>query len=516
MLAFTAVILTAIGGIFSFTRQAQILQQNSYFPSRYLRWLKGEFNFRAVFSLIFLCLSAILMFLRLDALFLILSAAVCVFKINYCISRQKKSIKPLVFTARVKRQYITASVILAALSVMGILSECRFLYLAVLILSFMPCVTVLLARTVNQPVETLITRGFIADAKKKLKSVSGIKVIGITGSYGKTSTKYVLAEFLSQKYNVVFTPASFNTPLGVVRTIRESLRPDTQIFIAEMGAKKTGDIKEICDIVSPDMGIITSCGPQHLDTFLTIENVVSTKFELADCVLKKGGDIFLNFDSELIAQKARDMNCVSYGTDGEYRCENVKYSAAGAQFDIVYPDGSIHIRTKLLGMHNVLNITAAAALSLKLGVNPRDIAFAASRLKPVSHRLEMKSFIKGSTLLDDAYNSNPVGCIEAVKVLSQFEGMKKVIVTPGLVELGEKEYECNYNLGAAAADTCDVIILVGEQRSVPLKKAIDDKGSAAEVRIVKSFKEAMNILSNITDKNTVVLFENDLPDNYSK
>jgi len=515
MIFHIALFIVAIGGVFSFTRQAQMLQQNSYFISRYFRWLKGEFTFRAVASIVFFAITVTLFLLDWEIPLLILSSIVTVFKIYYARLRQKASIKPLVYTARVKRQYFTASLLLLIFSLMGALLF-TYSYFFTLVLSFFPCLTVIVVKVINQPIEFAITNWYINDAKKKLKAHKNVKVIGITGSYGKTSTKYVLAEFLQQKFNVVFTPQSFNTPLGVVITIRNSLKGETGILIAEMGAKNVGDIKEICDIVNPDIGIITSVGPQHLDTFGSIENVTNTKFELADSVLSKGGEVFLNTDNEIIRKRAETIDCITYGENGEFKAQNITYSPLGAQFDIVHPEGSIHIKTKLLGLHNVLNITAAAAVAIKLGVKEKDIAFAAARLKPVSHRLEMKAFIGGSTLLDDAYNANPVGSIAAVEVLSQFEGMKKVIVTPGLVELGDKEYECNYNLGVAAAKVCDTMIFVGPERAIPMEKAAKDTGFKGELHIVKSFKEAMGILSKIAKKDTVILFENDLPDNYSK
>ena len=511
------ILLVALSGMFAFTRQAQMLQQNSYFPSRYLKWLKEEMRLKKqLLSFIFFAIAVVLFFFVGSVAMIVYSSVVLIFRIFRARHLQKKSIKPLVYTARVKRQYITLGVVYALLIALSLTVHSKWVALIIIVLSYMPYLAVLLVRDLNAPIENAFTKWYINDAKKKLKSHPNLKVIGITGSYGKTSTKYVLAELLSQKYNVLYTPASFNTPLGVVRTIRESLRPETQIFIAEMGAKNVGDIKEICDIVFPDMGIITSVGPQHLDTFKSIENVSSTKFELADAVKAKGGQVFLNLDNEYISAKAENYPTIGYGEAGDVYFKNLTYSPAGAQFDVVYDGGEFHISTKLLGKHFVSNITAAAAVALSLGVKPQDIAFAAAKLKPVSHRLELKPFLSGSTLLDDAYNANPVGCIEAVKVLGQFDGFRKVIVTPGLVELGEKEYECNYNLGVAAAETCDVIILVGKQRAIPMKKAAEDKGFGGELHVVDSFASAMNILREICTRETAVLIENDLPDNYSK
>ena len=185
-------------------------------------------------------------------------------------------------------------------------------------------------------------------------------------------------------------------------------------------------------------------------------------------------------------------------------------------FDLVHFDTVIHLTTKLLGNHNVLNIVGACAITLELGVSPESIKYAVSTLAPTEHRLEKKAFLNGATLLDDSYNSNPEGSKMAVEVLGQFEDKTKIIVTPGMVELGEKEYEFNYKLGEYAAKVCDYLIFVGETRSIPLKKAALDNGFNEEnIFICKRFKDSLEFLQRLCNNDTVVLFENDLPDNYA-
>ena len=283
-----------------------------------------------------------------------------------------------------------------------------------------------------------------------------------------------------------------------------------------MGAKNVGDIKEICDIVHPKYGIITSVGEQHLETFKTVDNVFKTKFELADEVLKNGGEVFVNGDSAELIKRIDPSLYTVYGTgDFKARAMNISYGKNGSDFTVVSDKSEIPLSSRLLGLHSIINITGAAALALRLGVTPENIRFAVSSLKPTEHRLELKTFINGSTLIDDAYNANPEGCLEAVRVLSSFDNMKKVIVTPGLIELGAKEYDCNFALGLEAAKKCDIIILVGLNRSKPLRDGAESVAfNPDNLYVVKSFKEAMEIYSKIADKNTVVLLENDLPDNY--
>ena len=515
-----SLLLALVGAAFLQVRHLQMLQQNSYFASRYTGWLKSSFSVLKILP--FVAMVALLAFgLSFgEATFtesMPFFSAIALWLGVIALKKNNSSIKKLVFTARIKRTIAFSVIILAILAAFGLgcsgLLKCVLLG-AFYLLVFAPPLVTFISLFCLKPAEKAISRYYINDAKKLLAAHKNLKVIGITGSYGKTGTKYILSRLLSEKYNVLMTPESFNTPMGVVRTIREKLRGDTEIFVCEMGAKNIGDIKEICDIVNPDCGLITSVGPQHLETFLNVENVLKTKFELYDAVALKDGLVFANGDNKYIAN---EKGVTLYGTKDNlsFKAENVKGSRNGVTFDLVFDDERINVSSKLLGSHNVLNITGAAALAYKMGVSLKDIAFAISRLAPVEHRLEMKSSVKGSLLIDDAYNANPEGSLEAVNVLSSFEGMQKVIITPGLVELGDKEFEYNKNLGKAAAGVCDKLIFVGENRSKPLKEGALEQGFSEEnIFVAKSFMEAMEIYTQFADSNTVVLLENDLPDNY--
>ncbi len=513
-------VLIAISAIFAVTRQFQMLQQNSYYPSRYLGWIgTGYINNLLLSSALYLISSALYIF-ELYIVQLIFIAVLLIIRLIISIKYQKKSIKPLVLTGRVKRLYVAVTIVLIALTCIYITNSTnilgRYFSVCLFLLSFFTPILTLIAWCITLPIEKLISAWYVNDAKKILKNKPEMTVIGITGSYGKTTTKFILTRILSEKFNVVCTPHSFNTPMGVVRTVRENLMPQTQIFVCEMGAKNKGDIKEICKIANPNHAIITSVGPQHLETFKTVENVFNTKFELADAVSKSGGLTFVNGDSkEIIDRINGDYKIYGSNKDFEFYAENISYGRYGSEFDITLDGEKIHLTTKLLGLHSIIDIVGAVALSYTLGVGTTDIKYAVASLKPTEHRLEMKSFTNNSILIDDAYNSNPEGCLEAVRVLGSFEGMKKVIVTPGLVELGDKEYECNYALGKEASEHADVIILVGKNRSKPMQDAVNESDfDKQNLHIAASFKEAMEIYSAIADSNTVVLFENDLPDNY--
>lgn len=511
-----------VAALFSVTKQIQMLQQNSYFPRRYTAWLRenevSRFLLKAgIFVFYSILNTKILLFVFIYSIIYMIACIIG------AIRTQKKSVIKLVFTARIKRMYACYFVLLCAVALLQIFvakgNYYWFLSLAFL-LALMPYIAVYLLWAIMYPAEKMITNHYIKDAKKILASHSRLRIVGITGSYGKTGTKNILYKMLSEKYNTLITPKNFNTPMGVVRTVRENLRPETQVFICEMGAKKTGDIKELCDLVGNiECGIITSVGPQHLDTFGNITNVTNTKFELYDAVKKNGGITFVNFDNSLIKNKSLSCDVIGYGSDSnfEYYADNIEMSETAESFDLHLKGEVVRVRTKLLGHHNILNIVGSAALAYNMGVSAKQIAFAVSRLEPVEHRLELKRYISGSLLIDDAYNANPEGCLEACRVLSRFENKKRIIVTPGLVELGEKEYECNFNLGKTAAECADIIILVGLKRSKPIADGVEAADfDKKNLYVVASFKEAMDIFAPMCDKDTVLLFENDLPDNYLK
>ncbi len=521
-----ALFFFAIGGMFSMQRQIQMFQQNSYYPSRYKNWLKTSASAYTLLSAFFTVICLTLIFVGATTFLPWIAIGEAVIRVFRQQIIHKKSIKKLVYTNRVKRLIVTAAIlslifVLPILFCSGIIKN---LFAIILLLAtHFPQPLMLLANLCNKPIEAAINNHFYRDAKNILAANSNLRVIGVTGSYGKTSVKFMLNRILSEEFNVTATPESFNTPMGVIRTVREHMKPQTEVLIAEMGAKNVGDIKELCELCEPTLGIITAVGPQHLETFGTVENVAKTKFELADhTLLNPDGKIYVNFDSKPATEYALEHydaeKTVSFGTDSKFDChaEDITSSPSGTSFTVVYKDVKFPVTCKLLGLHSVTNLLGAIAMALDLGVSEKQIRFAVASLKPAPHRLEIKPFLNGSVLIDDAYNSNPEGCLEAVRVLGDFEGMRRILVTPGLVELGQEEYTYNKKLGTAAAGYCDDIILVGQKRSVPLAEGVRETVfDENRLLIVDRFADAMKLLQNMTDRNTVVLFENDLPDNYA-
>lgn len=516
-IAFAAYTLAfIISSAFIVIRYMHMFQLNSYNADTQRKWMKKDANNfrRRVFLL--LTLPFVILF---DVWGVVISFILFIAAIF--LDFPKKAKKPLVYTDRVKRMITVIAIIYAVLVFAAAMFWFAFginipasLFGAVTFL-FAPY-SVIAANLINKPREKRINDAFIQDAERIIKEMPKLKVIGVTGSYGKTSVKFYLGKILSAKYNVLVTPESYNTTLGVVRTVRENLRPTHEVFVCEMGAKSLGEIKEICDIVHPSMGVITSIGPQHLETFLSLENVIKTKFELEES-LPLDGVIFLNTDNEYIAGRSVIAEKVSYGIESEaqYRARDIKVSERGSEFKLTGSDGAEYsFTTKLIGRHNVLNITGAIAVADRLGVPMEDIIMQVRRLESVPHRLQLIK--NGSNLIiDDAYNSNPSGARAALDVLSEFEGLK-VLVTPGMIELGEKQYELNHEFGRQAAEICDFVVLVGEKQTKPIFDGLISAGYG-EGKIIKtsSINEALTAVGNLkTYQRKVVLLENDLPDNY--
>ena len=377
---------------------------------------------------------------------------------------------------------------------------------------------ILLVNLINRPLEQAIDRHYVADAARILREMPNLTVIGVTGSYGKTSVKYFLNTLLSSRFNVLQTPGNYNTTLGVVRTIREQMKPFHEIFICEMGAREVGDIKEICDLVHPDHGIITSIGPQHLQSFHTIENIIGTKFELADAVPAEGR-VFLNYDNGYIRGHKIDKNVVSYGTTGSdiaYRAYDIAVSPNGSTFKMQDKQGGEYeFHTRLVGNHNVQNIAGAIAVAHTLGIPMEKLRYPVKQLESVPHRLQL-SRQGGRILLDDSYNSNKNGFMAALDTLGMFKELR-ILMTPGMVELGEKQYSENKEVGVYAADRCDYAVLVGREQTKPIQDGLLEAGFArSRMIVVDSLQEAFQMVNAIPDeRQKVVLIENDLPDNYA-
>lgn len=511
----------------------QMLQLTGYKLNGYLRWFKEtKYSYISrLFMLSFLSLAAMLMTNVLLAdffvvpvlkfvgiLFYILFSSL--FITNLFTAKQKT---PLKYTKRMTRLVVVYFILILIFSILIEILGFMFIpYLSYGLIGIIPIMLpafVFLAYYITYPIEKLISNSYVKKAKKKLESIKNIQVIGITGSYGKTSVKNILKTLLSEKYKVCASPSSYNTPLGLAKTILQNLNSDNEIFIAEMGAKQRFDIKELCEMVKPKIAIITGIGNQHLLTFGSVDNIIRTKSELAEYVSNNHGKIFVNIESDgakKLVNNFKDAIKVSIKDNTtDLYVKDIKTTKDGSKFSLCFNNEVVECKTILLGDHNISNILLAATVAINLGLTLKEIQEGIEKLVTIPHRLEIVKSSSTYTILDDAYNSSVEGSKASLDVLSKFDG-KKFVITPGLVELGTEQFNSNFEFGMDMAKVCDYVIV----DSVINYDAISSGlifGGFDEKNIIQvaNLTQAVQMLNTLASSNDVVLFENDLPDNYS-
>ena len=373
-----------------------------------------------------------------------------------------------------------------------------------------------------KPVESLIQRRYISEARDILKEMNPL-VVGITGSYGKTGTKEMLAAMLAEKYNVLSPPGSYNTLMGITRVIRERLRPYHEVFVVEMGAYRIGSIDKLCKLTKPKHGILTIIGVQHLERFKSRQAIQQAKGELVRA-LPPDGIAVLNGDDPLCREIGDRFNgeVVYFSLDeNQYeiptvQAKEIRIDIQGSDFSLAFPDGEeLSVHLPLLGRGAVVNATAAATLAERMSVPKQGIVRALSSMPQVRHRLEAVKGEGGVTIIDDAYNSNPVGAANALEVLSQATSGRRILVTPGMIELGELEEEANYNFGRQAAEACDLAVLVGVKRIEPIRRGLIEAGFEQDnIWVVPTLNDGLELLKDYLKPGDTMLLENDLPDQY--
>ncbi len=523
-------IIILIFNVIKNQKSLHMLQQNLYNENnRYLKWLKN--NLKYVFlslDIVPVILILVAWLMNNDASLILMILALLVYPVEslrlISIRKGEQVKKPLVITKRVKRLIITISIIFLIPIIIYIFNYENG-YPIVFILSLMTYfsyIIVWIAKIINTPVEKMVYIYYETQAKNKLKSMSNLKVIGITGSYGKTSSKNILNDILNVKYISKPTPRNLNTEYGLMITINNHLDKFDEIFIAEMGAYQQGEIKTLCDMVHPKFGILTTIGLAHLESFGSAENIIKTKFELIESLPDDGvailnGDDPKQIDYE-IKSKCKKVWIGIKNKDVDVYAEDIKCGPKGSTFNIKFKDDpkKYSFETKLLGNHNIENILAGVALGREFGMSIDELQKGVRKVKPIESRLELRNY-GYMYQINDAYNSNPVGAKAAVDVLDLMPGTK-VVVTPGMTELGEKEEELNNIFGTQISKVADYVILVGEKRIKPIFKGIVDSGfNKDKIYVVNSVYDAYTLLQKMESKKEIyALFENDLPDSYNE
>ncbi len=592
------VILCIVSEILQKDYLLHISQLYNYRHFEYFTWLIEKDNIKNTlkkvllqfilgiifFFLLFICkndgFSRIFSTLNNDFIFflsILFSLAIITFLFFITIKRKRKIKKPLVYTKRAIRlkilyfslflfsNLLVLTIFLYPKNLNLIFSDKNriiyilYLFLFSFFIFFIYNITpliMLISQFIIYPVENILNNKFLLMAKKKIERLKekGLIIIGITGSYGKTSIKNYIKDVLKIKYNLFASDLSYNTLMGISKNINDKLNEDHKIFISEMGARYKKDIEDLVKLCKPDIGVLSSIGPVHLQTFKNIENIINEKWKL----IENSKIAFLNIDNDYIYQKAKetkdnpkfvyvgkqdfynlnfdkldsdklDLNILNlirdktyiftYGYKKErnpvFLVEQIELEEDKTLFNIkILNEKSYNFKTSLLGMHSAENLSVAIGLGFLFNIDYKDIYEVIEKIEPVEHRLQLIKPNQMLLIIDDAFNSNPDSASAALNVLKGFKDRKKIIITPGFIELGKLQYQKNMEFGKQISEIVDFAIFVGQTNKDALIEGFKMTNGDKNFLFAKTLEEATKFLSGLIDRSSVVLFENDLPDNY--
>jgi len=494
------------------------------------------------YSVLSLCLA---LFFQVN-LYLVFTSFQCLLTLMFL--NEFKLIKKVKFTKRMIRLFSCFLILYFVIStlIFSLVVSSNFIHFLYLILLLALPFVLIISLVILMPLEKLIANYFINKAKFNLGK-SDLFKIGITGSFGKTSVKEILVAILKEKYNILYTKNSFNTPLGVAKTVNENFSNLNELFVCEMGAKKVGDINYLCKMIDVNCGIVTSVGRQHMQYFKSIDNVYNTKKELPDyvkngfCVFnlmdKYVTKMFNDFRGERIGvylslqSNLKHIRCIKsrilcysslklkgvfyfYPRTNCFSARRIEVSSAGTSFNVYCGNEFLfECSCKLIGIHNIINILLAVAMAIKLGVSVDTIRMSLKKIDKIAARTEIYNLDSGGIVINNGYNSNIDSAKFSLMTLSLYKSRRKIVVTPGLIET-DNDYLYNKKFAILVAKYADEVVVVKNKN----KKAIcdglvDAKFNMENVSYASSFSEIKNKIYSLDD-NYVCLIENDLPDNF--
>jgi UDP-N-acetylmuramoyl-tripeptide--D-alanyl-D-alanine ligase len=499
-----------------------LFQQEEYDGGRFLAWLIAG---RAWDRRLSLALGAIfvaqLLMLRArlpPGSFAWLVGAACLAAAAIERDPRQTAKKPLAMTARARRIYAIA---LAAAAAIGLVAA----WSSDLVVAWIVAVQLVPAALVGAnlllaPFEAWVQARYWREARAVLERVQPM-VIAITGSYGKTSVKHILGHVLETAAPTLITPGSVNTAMGIARVIRERLAAHHRYFVVEMGAYGVGSIRRLCALTPPQLGIISAIGKAHYERFKSLDAVAHAKFELAEAVRENGGTVIIAADvmqfawpREFVERHPEIVVTVGADETSSLVIKSLRQEADGIVVEIVWRGTGYTLRAPLFGLHQGGNIALAFAAACSLGLPPEDVVASLKSTPQIAHRLEVKRQGSGTTLIDDAYNSNPVGFASALALLDVLRqpGGRRILVTPGMAELGAEHEAEHARIGRLAASHVDVLVAVAPHRVAPLVAAFAEAAPRRDIVSCASFAEARAWLDGNLAGPDVVLIENDLPD----
>ncbi len=520
-----------------------VLQQEDYDSDRLKKWIfeNKAFDRRMTFMLV---LCSVLHFFTPDHLpYFVLEFAIF-FSVCWAIFKEKdprkSPKKKLVTTERARRIFFPTFVTCFLIASWCWLPQYPYNLSPwpwIIVIQLVPFV-LFAVNAALRPFESVVQKQFWNEARQKMHELQPT-TIAITGSFGKTSVKHMLGHILSSQAPTLITPGSVNTPMGITRIVREQLEDTHKYFIVEMGAYGPGSIASLCELTPPDYGVITSIGHAHYERFKSLETVVRAKYELAEAVLSKEGSVpgyMVVHERTLRFAYARQMRAenrdqftacgdppdenihrrkdVIFLDDTDAHILHVEQTSLGLDIKFSYQGMTYNLAPRIFGLHHAHNCVLAAVTALQLGVDINHIQMSLESLPQIPHRLEVRRSSDGSyTIIDDSYNSNPVGFRSALDLLKLLAGSsRKILITPGMVELGIAHDEAHGQIGEYASNICDVAVVIRPSRIPTFVKNYKTKGKM--LIEVSSYSEAAQWLEDNHQEGDFVLIENDLPDMY--
>ncbi len=498
-----------------------IFQQEEYDATRFLPWLVRTHSIDKKLSAAVIVLGVTELAADRFAVWisLLVAAAFLVFFLREDDPRRSGK-KKLVLTARAKR-------ILAGAVLLSIGAGCAVAALHAPLLAWLAPIHLLplllvLSNLALTPVEAGIQQRFWQEAHDKLLRLKPT-IVGITGSFGKTSVKHILGHVLDMNAPALVTPGSVNTPMGIARIVRERLDTRHRFFVCEMGAYGPGSIARLCRLAPPEIAVITAVGYAHYERFKSLDVVARTKLELAEAVVAKGGKVViaeqvLDFEPARSFQARHGSHLIIVGRSpkADLRILAIRQSAAGTETDLEWRGEPHTISAPIYGEHHGMNLALAFATALAMGLSAENVILSLRSTPQIKHRLEVKREPDGSVIIDDAYNSNPIGFANGLAALDLLRSPngRRILVTPGMVELGAAHDTEHEKIGTLAGAHVDVLLPVVPERIAPMIAAYRAANPGGEVIPCENFAGAQSWLSANLRAGDTVLLENDLPDLY--
>ncbi len=499
-----------------------LFQQEEYDGSRFVAWIADNRAFDRRLSLVLLAIVAAQIAIPEGIapgwLFAALAGAACLGAAALERNPLTEAKKKLAMTARARRIYALALALVVAVGAVAALAS-EFVAVWIVAVQVVPLALVG-ANLLLQPFEARVQRRYWREARETLAQVNPT-IIAITGSYGKTSIKHILGHILETAGPTLITPGSVNTAMGIARVIRERLQPQHRYFVVEMGAYGVGSIRRLCELTPPQIGIVSAIGKAHYERFKSLDAVARAKFELAEAVSDNGGTLVVAADTlefagprDFVERHRAMVVTVGEGATADLVIAALRQETDGIVAEIAWRGVRYELRAPLFGLHHGHNIALAFAAAASLGAPPEDIVASLKSTPQIAHRLEVKRQANGTILIDDAYNSNPVGFASALALLDTLRRPdgRRILVTPGMVELGSEHEAEHSRIGRLAAEHADILVAVAPHRVAPLAAAFAQAAPAREIVSCASFAEARIWLDRNLTGHDVVLIENDLPD----